>query len=211
MHLVGLLLVCSIYLTYSAELRFVHASPDAPAVDVIVNGSVVNDFKKLSFGLVSRYVFFLTGVWHFQVVATGTTSPIMMDASYSLDIIDPYTLLVTDKFSKLTPIMLNDDTSLPDDGFSGLRIVHLAPDVPAIDVDIQGGPMLCTGLSFKNSTPYFQVNANNSIIEVKYSASSTVVVEIPMLLETRRVYSVFAEEVLESGRPKLKPILSLDL
>ena len=55
-------------------LRAAHLSPDAPAVDVWVDGSVV--LSGVTFGTVSDYLMVSAGEHLVQLTVAGTTSPI---------------------------------------------------------------------------------------------------------------------------------------
>ena len=60
-----------------ARIRVVHASPDAPAVDVLVNGQVA--FQNVAFSEITDYAGLDAGTYSVQVVPTGATEPVVID------------------------------------------------------------------------------------------------------------------------------------
>src|SRR3954452_24699781 len=68
----------------NASIRFVHASPDAPAVDVIVDGAPVAE--NLAYGTSSEYLPFPSGDHQVQIVPTGSgVESAVLDEKVNLD------------------------------------------------------------------------------------------------------------------------------
>src|SRR3954465_9328454 len=78
-----------------AHVRVVHASPDAPNVDVWADGSKV--LTDVAFGKYSDYMAVPAGAHNFKVVATGTTSPAVIDATATLEAGKYYTVIAANK------------------------------------------------------------------------------------------------------------------
>ena len=60
-----------------ARVRVVHASPDAPAVDIWVDGSIA--FSNAPFKGITDYASLAAGTYNVQVSPTGATEPIVID------------------------------------------------------------------------------------------------------------------------------------
>ena len=58
----------------TAQLRVAHLSPDAPAVDVWLNGEIVSDLTNVPFPAVSAYLTVPAATAQVQVFVTGTSS-----------------------------------------------------------------------------------------------------------------------------------------
>ena len=67
---------------HEARVRAIHASPDAPAVDIWVNGSVA--FSNAPFTGITDYAKLEPGSYQIQVSPTGATEPIVIDATLDL-------------------------------------------------------------------------------------------------------------------------------
>ena len=95
--LVGALgLVAAMALPVAAQdeafVRVVHASPDAPNVDVWVDGETV--LTDVPFTAVSDYLTLPAGTYNVQVTATGSTDPVI-DADLTLEAGTSYTVAAT--------------------------------------------------------------------------------------------------------------------
>ena len=58
----------------TAMVRVLHASPDAPAVDVFLDDTAVSALTNVPFGVISGYLEIPAGAHNVKVYATGTTT-----------------------------------------------------------------------------------------------------------------------------------------
>lgn len=190
-----------------ARVRAVHASPDAPAVDILVNG--VPAFTNVPFQAVSDYATLPPGTYNLQVVPTGTTSPVVIDADVTLEAGKDYTVAATDLLANITPLVLVDDNSAPAAGNAHVRFVHASPDAPAVDIAVAGGPVLFGDYEFTEFSPYTPVPAGTYDLEVRLAGSTTVALPLPgITLEAGKVYTAFAMGLV--GNSTLTAVLSVD-
>jgi Domain of unknown function (DUF4397) len=114
-----------------AGVRAIHASPDTPAVDVLVNDKVT--FADVMYRDASRYKFFAPGKANVKVNLAGTTTTAI---TADLDLADKtfYSVFAVDKTAKVAPLVIADDGKKPDSGKAKVRVLHASPDVPAVDV-----------------------------------------------------------------------------
>jgi hypothetical protein len=138
----------------TAKVRVVHASPDAPAVDVIVNGNKA--LTNVPFFAASAYLDLPAGSYDIQVVPAGATSPVVIDAKgVRIEAGKAYTIAATGKLAEIKPTILIDDLSAPAAGKAHVRVIHFSPDAPAVDIKVAGGPTLISesGLSEGEQLP----------------------------------------------------------
>jgi len=111
-----------------ANVRVAHASPDAPNVDVYVDGDLV--FGDLAYGLVTNYATLDPGTYTVKVTAAGDESTVAFEGDVTVD--DAfYTVAAVGELTQGTfePLVLRDgDLALA-------RLVHTSPDAPAVAVD----------------------------------------------------------------------------
>jgi hypothetical protein len=116
-----------------AQVRVAHLSPDAPNVDVYVNGEPA--LTDVPYTTVSSYLSLPAGTQEVTVYATGDTSTPVIDAPVKLAA-GAYTIaavgLVTD--DSITAQVYQDDLSAPSAGNAKVRVVHASPDAGAVDV-----------------------------------------------------------------------------
>jgi len=157
-----------------ARVRVLHASPDAPAVDVWVNGSKV--FSDIEFEEGTSFAEVPAGTYNVQVVPAGLTEPVVIEADLDLMAMTDYTVVATDVLANITPIILTADGSTPAAGNGWVRFLHASPDAPAVDIAVaDGGPVLFENVAFQEAGAYLPVPAGSYDLEARLSGTATVV------------------------------------
>ena len=194
---------------HEARVRVVHASPDAPAVDVWVNGSVA--FSNAPFMGITDYAALEPDTYNVQVSPTGATEPIVIDADLDLATQTDYTVVAVGMLENIEPLVLIDNNSAPAEGKAHVRFVHASPDAPAVDIAVaNGGPVLFSNVAFKGTGDYLPVDAGSYDLEVRLAGTDTVALSVPgVMMEAGTVYTVFAMG-LAGGEPALTAVPSVD-
>jgi LPXTG-motif cell wall-anchored protein len=192
----------------TARVRVVHASPDAPAVDVWVDGSVA--FSNAPFKGITAYAELAPGSHQVQVSPTGATEPIVIDATLDLAADTDYTVVAVGQLADIEPLVLVDNNSAPAAGKAHVRFVHASPDAPAVDIAVTGGPVLFSNVPFKGTGDYLPVDAGTYDLEARIAGTSTVALSVPgVKLEDGNVYTIFAMG-LAGGEPALTAVPCVD-
>lgn len=174
----------------NAKVMAVHASPDAPAVDLLVDGAVVG--SGLAYPNNTGYLSLSAGTHNVKVNVAGSSTTVI-DASPNLTAGMAYSVFACDSVSKIAPLVLTDDLTAPASGKAHVRFVHLSPNAPAVDVAVQGGPVLFSNTSFKGYSAFTPVTAGTYDLEVRLAGTSTVVLSLPGIsLQAGKIYTVFA-------------------
>ncbi len=178
-----------------ARTMFVHASPDAPAVDILVGS-----YKKVADGLAfpsnTRYVPVRSGERRVRVNVAGTSTTVI-DAQVPFAARRNYSIFAINKVASIEPLVLDDDLTRPAPGKTHVRFIHLSPDAPAVDVAVQGGPVVFASKSFKGYTPFTPLPAGTYDLEVRVAGTSTVALSLPgVRFKKGRIYTVFAKGLL---------------
>ncbi len=176
----------------TAQLRVAHLSPDAPAVDIWVNGE--RTLTDVPFQALSDYLSLPAGEYRIQVSPAGQTDPIVIDATVALEAGTAYTVAATGLLGAddLSPVVLVDDRA-PAMDQAEVRFVHASPDAPAVDVAVAGGPVLFENVSFREAGAYLGVEPGSFDLEVRLSGTDTVALSVPgVTLQAGKTYTVFA-------------------
>jgi hypothetical protein len=192
-----------------ARVRVVHASPDAPAVDVWVDGSVA--FSNAPFKGITDYAALAPATYNVQVTPTGATEPVVIEADLALAANTDYTVVAVGLLDNIEPLVLVDNNSAPAAGKAHVRFVHASPDAPAVDIAVaNGGPVLFSNVPFKGVGDYLPVDAGTYDLEVRVAGTDTVALEVPgVALADSTVYTIFAMG-LADGDPALEAVASVD-
>ncbi len=172
-----------------AFVRVVHASPDAPNVDVWVDGETV--LTDVPFTAVSDYLALPAGTYNVQVTATGSTDPVI-DADLTLEAGTSYTVAATGLLADITATVLTDDR-MPADGQAKLRVFHASPSAPAeVDVAVTDGPILVEALAYPEATGYLTVDAGTYPLEIRAAGSPDAALSLEATLEAGQNYTAIA-------------------
>jgi len=187
----------------TAKVRVIHASPDAPAVDVYVNGQAA--LTNVPFFTASDYLDLPAGTHQIQVTPTGQpASSAVIDTSATVAAGRAYSIAATGLVANITATVFEDNLSAPASGQAKVRVYHLSPDAPAVDVKVAGGDTLISSLAFPNASDYLAVPAGSYDLQVTPAGGSDVVINLAgTSLQAGQVYSVFATNVLAEITPEL--------
>lgn len=180
----------------TAMVRVLHASPDAPAVDVFVDGNKVGaPLADLKFGDLSAYVAVPAGSHDIKVCATAdnTVCPIVANG-VNLAAGTHYTIAATNVLASIEAQVITDAPS-PVADKTQVRVVHFSADTPAVDVLTQdGATKVVDNLAYPNATGYLTLAPGSYDLKVCAHADNTVCpLDPPALdLQAGRSYSVFA-------------------
>ena len=185
----------------TAYLRVVHASPDAPAVDVYVGNGSEPTLANVSFGDVSSYLAVPAGTYNVTITLAGDRNATVYNTSLTLAPRTATTVAAsgevsTDSAMPFAPQAFNDDAFTPDANNSTLRIVHLSPDAPTVDVTAgNGSVVLAENVSFGGASDYVTVPAGNYTVEIRndtVGANGTVLATVNVSLQGGTAYSAWA-------------------
>ena len=206
--IVALFATAAVTFAAGPRVRVVHGSPDAPAVDVLVNGSAA--FTTLAFKEISDYAALDAGSYGVAVVPTGKTEPQVISATLTLAPDKDYTVVAVNTLANIEPLVLDDNNAAPAAGKAHVRFVHASPDAPAVDVAVKDGPVIFSNVAFKGVGDYTPVDAGTYNLEVRLAGTNTVALDVPnVTLTDGTVYTVFAMG-LAAGNPALTAVLSED-
>lgn len=175
---------------FKAKVMAVHASPDAPGVDLLVDDAVAG--TNLTFPNNTPYLEVRAGTRNIKVNVTGTSTTVI-EADLPLSAGAYYSVFATGAVADIAPLVLADDLSTPASGKAHVRFVHLSPDAPAVDVAVASGPVLFGNTAFKGYSDFTPVDAGTYDLEVRLAGTSTVVLPLPgITLTAGKIYTVFA-------------------
>ncbi len=165
--------------SHMSQLRAVHLSPDAPAVDVSVSGDIA--LEDVLYRQASGFLDLPTGSTPLQVLAANTSTAVI-DATLNLQTDTKYTVLAVNTLNNIEPLVIEDDISHPTHGFSQIRVVHGAPAAPTVDVyvtstteDINNVSPTLEDVSFKGVSDELEVPAGEYRVRVTAANNKDVI------------------------------------
>ena len=165
-----------------ATVQVIHASPDAPAVNVLANGAPL--LQSFNFGNVSAKTELDAGVLNVDVQALlpDMTTPSVIGPT-DLDLANNTNTLIiaANTVANIEPLIItrNDDNVASDR--TRVNIIHAAPSAPqvdiyvtAVDADLANSSPTATA-AFKDSSGELEVDSGNYQIRITPAGSQTVV------------------------------------
>lgn len=177
-----------------ALLRAKHASPDAPSVDILVNGAAA--LTGVSFPTLSEYLPISNGATNLKVNVAGSDTTVI-NADLTLDARKAYSVFAVDLVSTISAVVVEDDLRAPTLGKAKLRAIHLSPDAPNVDVWVNGSRVL-TDVPFKAASAYLEVPAGATTVEITVAGTTTVVLQANPTLSGGSIYTAAAVGTLSA-------------
>ena len=187
-----------------SRVLVVHASPDAPAVDLLVDNVKVNA-AALAYPGNTGYLDVASGNRNIKVNAAGT-STVAINADVSLMANTAYSVFAFDRVSQIKPLVLVDNLTAPATGKAHIRFMHLAPGAPSVTVGVLTGSTFspvftnrpfetaATATANQNFTP---VDAGTYTFDVRLADGTTSVLTVPnVALQSGKIYTVFARGIV---------------
>ena len=184
--------------TGNANVRVIHASYDAPAVDIAINDAKA--ITDLAYPMSSGYAELAAGPTNAKVTPAGTSAPVVINADLTLEEDKNYTIFAAGALANIEPIVV-EDNRMENSSKAMIRFAHLSPDAPAVDIKLNdgNGATVFGNAAFKNVTPYVEVDAGSYIFAVTPAGANSVVVSFnPIAVENGQVYTVVAHGTLDA-------------
>lgn len=178
--------------TQNARVMAVHASPDAPSVDLYVDDTKVG--SNLPFPDATAYLIVEAGSRNVQVKVYNTSTTVI-DADVDVTASKNYSVFAVDSVSKISAIVLEDNLAAPAAGKAHVRFIHLSPNAPAVNITLTDGTVVFGDVSFKGYEDFTPLDAGTYHLQVRDAATNnTVVLNLPgIALQAGKIYTVFAK------------------
>lgn len=190
----------------TAQLRVVHASPDAPNVDVLVDNASV--LTNVPYKTASSYLAVASGSRNLKVRATGGATTVI-DQNTTLAPSTFYTVLATGRVASIAPLVLTDDQTAPASGNVRVRLVHGSPTAGNVDIyvtapttDIAAATPTITNVAFRAVSNYLEVPAGTYRVRITPAGTKTVAIDVNnVALTAGQIRTAVAVDAPGGGAP----------
>jgi len=166
----------------TTTVRVINTSPDAPTVDVVVDGNVIG--TSVAYTQSTGYTEVDKEPDHLAVRSTGTQT-VILTSGLNMDEQQGYSVFVMGRLANLTAVQFLDDLNDPASGSAKIRIVEAAASTNNVDVyitdpsaNINTATPSVVNLAFKSASQYFQVPAGTYRIRVTTTGTKTVLADL---------------------------------
>ncbi len=170
--------------SHSPQLRAVHLSPDAPAVDIGVGDTI--PITNVTYREASGFLSVDEGNTNIKVLVAGTDTAVI-DATLPLAQDMKYTVIAANTLENnlIETLIIQDDINSPAAGNSAITVVHGSPAanaatsavdvyVTAPDAALPASPLLAA-VTFKTISDELEVPAGDYRVRITPAASTSVV------------------------------------
>ncbi len=185
-------------------VRVVHASPDAPAVDILVNGKVA--IEDLTYQKQAGPASLAAGKYNVKVNVANTETT-AINADLTLDPKTYYAVYAVNKVAKIEPLVLKE---LPFalGGVGLVRLLHGSPTAPNVDIylsrpgrDINKLRPVLKNVAFKASSPYFAAMPGQLQVRITPTGTKTVAIDATLEIKDGTLATAVAADAPSGGAP----------
>jgi len=182
-----------------------HLAPDAPAVDIWVNGAVA--VPGLEFGNDTGYVALPAGAYEVAIAPAGGmatdavwSGELEVEAGHVYQVAATGTLDEADEAEFGVNVWQRMVGAWADDENTAIvEVFHTSPDAPGVDIAPKGADPVIVDLVFGEVSDDLALPAGTYDLEVRATGTTTVALELPgVALEAGKIYSIFAEGTLNA-------------
>lgn len=156
-----------------ALVRVAHFSPDAPEVDIYLDGREV--LSDVGYRDVSDYLSIPAGDHEFEARPAGDA-----DAEALASVTDSftgkaaYTVLAAGSVDDLKAQVITDDFSLPPADRAKVRVIHTSPTTPTVDARTPAGDVLFEDVAYREATGYGAVPGGSYDVDMVRASTDEV-------------------------------------
>lgn len=192
-----------------ACVNIIHASPDAPSVDIMIDDATASE--NLAFGAATGWMALPAGEHLVQVVPTGQMVDVaVIDATVDLEPDRAYEVAAIGQIDVIQAGLYPVDLTISgDDANAAVRVIHASPDAPAVDVAEAGGDVLIGNLAYPANSDYLVVPAGTYDFEARSTGTADVVLPVPAVeVAAGNAYSFYAIGTVADGTITVLPIVA---
>lgn len=192
----------------TSYIRLLHASPNAPAVDIYANDTLLTDF--LSFGEFTPYIPISPGKYKIEIYPAKNGDEPVLTTELDIDKKKILTIAVIGVAPDLETFVIPDEKEELELDRTGFRAVHLSPDAPSVDIQQPDNNMLFENVSYKDITEYKQIIPMTYTLQLVPTGTEDIALYVPNIrLLPNRFYSAYIVGLI-GDEPYLQMLIPLD-
>jgi ArsR family metal-binding transcriptional regulator len=210
----------------AAGVRVFHAATIESPVDIYLNDQIV--ITQLNYSEASRYLPLNKGKYNIKIYESGTGN-LLYNQTINIDGNKFITLSAISEAGKLDLIVVEDFmepthrygdiTELYQEanriqpivsGQSKIRLVHLSPNTPAVDLTLSNGTSLFVDTKYKQVTNYLPIASGERMFELRRTGTKQAILKTPnIVFDPGLTYTIYTIGML-NGTPQLEAIVLTD-
>lgn len=161
-----------------ANIRFLQAVYNTQFFDIFVNKEIVA--KRLPFQKESNYISLLPGTYTIEIFSSKDPVQRLLSTNIIIKSGNFYTLAAVKKREAAELFIISNMPNVPF-GEAKMRFLHLAPELPAIDLAVKDRDVVFPNVSFQQVTDYLGLTPMTVDLELRIAGSKQVLLPMPKL------------------------------
>ncbi|MED3563650.1 DUF4397 domain-containing protein [Bacillus xiapuensis] len=187
-----------------SKIRILNTSPDAPNLDIYINGKRV--VRDLSFKEAAQALTIRPGKYHVDIYPAGNMVDSVLNKKITIEPGKSYTWAVIDPSKKMRLLVYLNQPEVPMNE-AKIRFIHLSPDTHALDVAVKDRDVIFPKVAYKQATEYLALSPMTVDLEAREAGTKNVILPMPHShFKANEVYTVFFVG-LSTGNPELQSII----
>jgi hypothetical protein len=187
----------------TAEIKLIHASPDAPNIDIYIDGKKVASSVGYAKIVTQRLT---AGEKQVEIYPAGKKEQPLLTKIITLQGGNEYTAVVAGRVREGVDLVFTQNTTEIPQGKAKIRVLYASPDAPSIAVAEKNGPLLFERVLFKEVSDYREIAPKTYNFEVRLAGTESSILDIPdVKVEPNTAYTIVALDV--KGEPKLQALI----
>lgn len=171
-------------------IRILHASPDAPQVDIVANGGLIA--KNLSYKNFTSYLKVVPGNYNIKIFPAGNMASSVLNTNIKIPPYSILTLIAGDNLNDLKLFIIPDNTRKVLENKALVRFSNLSPNAPGINVELSNGIPLFNNIDFGEYTDYIELVPNVYNFKLRSEDTGDQLLSIPNAhLKAGKAYTLY--------------------
>lgn len=192
----------------NSYVRILHASPDAPGVDVYVNNRLIA--RDVTYREFTQYIPIAGGLYNIKLYPTGQTANPVVDTNVNIPPRSIFTIAATGQLANLDLTLSVEPPVNRLPGETLLRFAHLSPGTVNVDALLSDGTILANDIEYKEVTDYRRIRPGVYEFQFRPTGTDATVLTVPNInLRAGNIYTIYIVG-LSQGSPSLQVLIPLD-
>lgn len=192
----------------NGKIRFLHAVPGAPSVDIYADGTLLASNCK--FGELTDYIELASSNYSIEIYKAGTYDTALFNSQ--LDVIPgtSNTISIAKNNNSLMLFSLKDAGAKAGQDICFLRFIHISPNSPLVTLSLRNGETLFNSVEYLETTGYYPLSPGIYDFKLSLLGASALNKTISNIsLEAGQFQTIYLIGLLNS-EPQLGFLLSKD-
>lgn len=188
-------------------VRVLHASPNAPMVDIYANDNLI--IKRISYQQFTPYFQLPVGRYNIKIYPSGTKTNPVVDTDVNIPANKILTVAAIGQLPNIELYAVSDMAAI-NPSKTLIRFVHLSPNAPNVNITLPNGTKLFENVGYKDTTNYIAINPGIYTVQVRPTGTESIVLTVPNIrLKPNRAYTIYAVGLV-GAEPPLQVLIPLD-